>query len=202
MEVKRVKIDELKMAPYNPRKISRKVLEKIKRSIQEFGLVQPLVWNRKTKHVVGGNQRLKVLRELGVQEVDVVVVDLDLDKEKALNVALNKLEGSWDMNKLSELFVELEGIEGLDLSLTGFEKNEIEKMTINFVKEEPEYELMDELYETYDYIILYFDNKLDWQVAVDKLGLKIKRDSDSRPGYTRKGLGRVVRGRDVIDRLK
>ena len=96
MEIERRKVDELKAAEYNPRKDLRPgdaEYEKLKRSIQEFGYVEPVIWNKRTGTVVGGHQRLKVMKDLGYEEVDCVVVDLDEKKEKALNIALNKISG-------------------------------------------------------------------------------------------------------------
>ena len=84
MEIERRKVDELKAAEYNPRKDLRPgdaEYEKLKRSIQEFGYVEPVIWNKRTGTVVGGHQRLKVMKDLGYEEVDCVVVDLDEKKE-------------------------------------------------------------------------------------------------------------------------
>jgi len=125
MEIAKKKLSELKPAPYNPRKIDKETLEKLKQSIQNFGYVEPLVWNKRTGHVVGGNQRLRVLKELGMDEVDVVIVDLSLEEEKALNLALNKIEGSWDLEKLEEV---LGSIPNDLFSLTGFTNEEIEEI--------------------------------------------------------------------------
>ena len=80
---------ELEPAPYNPRSISQDALVGLRHSVERFGLVEPVVWNRRTGRVVGGHQRLKVLQQMGVTETQVVVVDLDEVEEKALNVALN-----------------------------------------------------------------------------------------------------------------
>ena len=90
--IKRMPLVELKPAGYNPRTISDKALAGLTKSFERFGLVQPIIWNRKTKHVVGGHQRLKVLLAKGEKECDVVVVSLSLSEEKALNVALNSPE--------------------------------------------------------------------------------------------------------------
>ena len=125
MKIVKKKLEELKPAPYNPRKISKKEYEKLKRSIQKFGYIDPLVWNRKTGNVVGGNQRLKVLKELGVSIVDVVEVDLTLEEEKALNLALNRISGDWDMETLEELLKELSN--GM-LEYTGFDLEEIDDL--------------------------------------------------------------------------
>lgn len=123
MEIERRKVDELKAAEYNPRKDLRPgdaEYEKLKRSIQEFGYVEPVIWNKRTGTVVGGHQRLKVMKDLGYEEVDCVVVDLDEKKEKALNIALNKISGEWDNDLLANLLKDLDG-SGYDITLTGFD---------------------------------------------------------------------------------
>ena len=94
MEIKKIEMGKLRPAKYNPRvelKPGDAEYEKLKRSIVEFGFVEPVIWNKRTGNVVGGHQRLSVLRDLGETMVDCVVVDLDELKEKALNVALNKV---------------------------------------------------------------------------------------------------------------
>ena len=125
MRIVKKRIDEIIPADYNPRKISKENLERLKKSIKEFGLVDPLVWNERTNRLIGGHQRLKILMEEGVKEVEVSVVNLPEDKEKALNIALNNpnLQGEWEEEKLAELLKELEEKEISDL--TGFEEREI-----------------------------------------------------------------------------
>lgn len=96
MQIEKRAVADLKAAEYNPRKDLQPgdaEYEKLKRSIQEFGYVEPVIWNKRTGVVVGGHQRLKVMKDLGYTEVDCVVVDLDEAKEKALNIALNKISG-------------------------------------------------------------------------------------------------------------
>jgi ParB-like chromosome segregation protein Spo0J len=138
MNIQKIKIDELLPAQYNPRKDlteNDKEYQKLKRSIQEFGYVEPVIWNKKTGLVVGGHQRLKVLKDLGHDEVDCVVVDIDDTKEKALNIALNKISGEWQFDKLKDLLEELDTGE-FDISLTGFDMEEIEKMMLQVHEEE------------------------------------------------------------------
>jgi len=89
--------------------------------------VEPIVWNKRTGNIVGGHQRYKVLLDMGMREVDCVVVDLDETKEKALNLALNKIQGDWDENKLAELMAELDA-SAFDVSLTGFDAPEIDEL--------------------------------------------------------------------------
>lgn len=101
-----MQIEDINPAKYNPRldlQPGNPEYEKIKRSIQEFDLVEPLVWNKRTKRLVGGHQRLKVLKELGQETVDVSVVDLPEEREKALNIVLNKAQGDWDYGRLGLL---------------------------------------------------------------------------------------------------
>ena len=125
MEIKKVSVSQLKPAPYNPRFMPEHEKEALKRSIKEFGLVEPLVYNKRTGHVVGGNQRLIALKELGFTEVEVVEVDLPLKKEKALNLALNRISGQWDNEQLALILKELD--KNLQ-ELTGFEPVEIEDL--------------------------------------------------------------------------
>lgn len=97
-EIKRIRLDELKPAEYNPRRISDSAKAGLKASLDRFGLVQPIVVNKKSGlTVIGGHQRLAVLREQGVTETDVVLVSLTKTEEKALNIALNNrhIEGEW-----------------------------------------------------------------------------------------------------------
>ena len=101
--------------------------EKLKRSIEQFGYVEPVIWNKTTGFVVGGHQRLKVLLDMGITEVECVVVELDAEKEKALNIALNKISGEWDKDKLALLIADLQGAD-FDVSLTGFEPAEIDSL--------------------------------------------------------------------------
>ncbi|MEQ9617520.1 MAG: DNA methyltransferase [Phycisphaerales bacterium] len=127
MQLERIPADKINPAPYNPRrdlKPGDREYESLRRSIGEFGLVEPLVWNRRSGHLVGGHQRFKVLLQRGELEVDVSVVDLPPEKEKALNIALNKIQGGWDEGKLAALLDEIIDSPDLDLGLTGFELDE------------------------------------------------------------------------------
>jgi DNA modification methylase len=128
MEIRTMPIADLHPADYNPRKNLKPgdaEYEKLKRSIQTFGNVEPIVWNQRTATVVGGHQRLKVLAELGETVVECVVVDLDAADEKALNVALNKISGDWDLPLLKDLIDDLKQDGAFDVTLTGFDKYEL-----------------------------------------------------------------------------
>lgn len=113
LEIRLLPIDSLIPAEYNPRTVTAKAFRKLKLSLEKFGLVEPLVWNERTGHVVGGHQRLRALRELGFAEVPVSVVCLGDAEEKALNVMLNNLEvqGRYDPAKLLKVLHELAPLE-------------------------------------------------------------------------------------------
>ena len=128
---------DLLPADYNPRKDLKPgdaEYEKLKRSIEQFGYVEPVIWNRLTGRVVGGHQRLKVLMDMGMSEVDCVVVELPEEKEKALNIALNKISGEWDKDKLALLITDLQGAD-FDVSLTGFDPAEIDDLFKDSLKD-------------------------------------------------------------------
>lgn len=138
MRIEKKKVTDLIPADYNPRKDLKpgdKEYEKLKRSIHEFGYVDPLIWNQQTGRLIGGHQRLKVLKDMGVEDVDVVVVDMNEEKEKALNVALNKISGDWDKNKLMLLITDLQG-EDFDVSLTGFDPEELDDLFKDDLKDD------------------------------------------------------------------
>lgn len=130
MEWKTLPIGQLKPAAYNPRKQLKpgdKEYEKIKNSIQEFGYVEPIIVNYDMT-VIGGHQRLNVLKDLGYEEVQCVVVHIeDEHKVKALNIALNKITGAWNEQLLADLIVDLQSVD-FNVDLTGFEAPEVEQL--------------------------------------------------------------------------
>jgi ParB-like chromosome segregation protein Spo0J len=138
LEVRVLPITSLTPAAYNPRReLSPKspAYRKLAASLREFGLVEPLVWNEATGHVVGGHMRLRILREMGVVEVPVSVVRLSVEREKALNVVLNNREaqGRYDPARLADLLAELE--DGPELALTGFSAADLAALRLEPVPE-------------------------------------------------------------------
>ncbi len=150
MIIEKIEVEKLIPADYNPRKDLQpgdSEYEKIKRSLEEFGYVDPVIWNKTTGRVVGGHQRLKVLASMGRTEVECVVVELDEEKEKALNVALNKISGDWDKEKLAVLMTDLDAAD-FDVSLTGFDAAEIDdlfKDTLRDGVEDDDFDVDEEL---------------------------------------------------------
>lgn len=129
--VQEIKVTELNPAAYNPRvnlEPGMPEWEKIKNSIEEFGNVEPIVWNKRTGNVVGGHQRLSVLKSMGYETVPCSVVDLDENEEKLLNLALNKIKGQWDYDKLEDI---LRGFDYEVATASGFSAEEIAVILAN-----------------------------------------------------------------------
>ena len=133
MNIVKMKIDDLNPAPYNPRialEPGMPEYEKLKNSIEEFGFVETPVFNEFTGYIVGGHQRITVAKALGYKDIEVSIVNIpDPAKEKALNIALNKVDGLWDEGKLTEL---LNSLENEDFELTGFETDELDSLISSF----------------------------------------------------------------------
>ena len=125
-------IADVTPAGYNPRReLTSRDLEyqQLRASIEEFGLVEPLVWNRRTATLVGGHQRLAVLYDLDIEEVPVVEVDLDERQERELNLALNKIVGRWDEHALAGVLESILDAE-MDLTATGFTEYEAQDILL------------------------------------------------------------------------
>ncbi len=136
MEIVKKKLSELNPASYNPRKALQPgdpAYEKLKASILSFGNVEPIVWNRATRNVIGGHQRLRVLLDLGITESEVSVVELSEVDEKRLNIALNKITGEWDDEKLTSLLADLT-TGGADVFSSGFDDQELSVMFADLTK--------------------------------------------------------------------
>lgn len=132
MEIKELSLKELKPAAYNPRKKLKKgdkEYEKIKQSLLKFGYVDPIIVNEDLT-VIGGHQRLTVLKDLDYETAKCVIVDLPKEDEKALNIALNKITGQWDEALLADLLLDLQESD-FNLDLTGFEPPEIDDILSN-----------------------------------------------------------------------
>ena len=137
MQIEKKNTSDLLPAEYNPRKDLKPgdaEYEKLKCSLEQFGYVEPVIWNKTTSRVVGGHQRLKVLIDMGISEVECVVVEMDEDKEKALNIALNKISGDWNKDKLALLISDLQGAD-FDVSLTGFDPAELDDLFKDSIKD-------------------------------------------------------------------
>lgn len=129
IRTERRRLTDIFPADYNPRKdLTPEDAEwkNIARSLAEFGYVDPIIINQDGT-IIGGHQRAKVLQAMGHKEVDVVVVDLEKNDEMALNIALNKIGGQWDLDKLKDALHDID-TSSLDIKVTGFSEGELRLM--------------------------------------------------------------------------
>ena len=135
--VVQVPVQRLRPWPDNPRTMPALEMQKLIRSIQQFGMVEPLVARRSDQLVIGGHQRLEAAKALGMGKVPVVYVELSDAEAKALNVALNKISGEFDLPKLGELLDELRELPDFDAILTGFDDGEIDDLLAELEHQQP-----------------------------------------------------------------
>lgn len=193
LEEKDMGLDEINPAVYNPRKISGQQYQALKKNIQKYGILSRLVVNAKTGNtLVSGHQRLKIARELGFKTVPVQVISADTKNEYILNLALNKIEGSFDQDKLKDAVSTLMGFEGFntaDLDNTGFSQQEIDKMlAVKEAETEGEYPIVPYFSEKYNYAIIMTKNEIDWTWLCNALELRPEKSYKS----SAIGLGHIV----------
>ena len=188
MNIQQISINDLKPYPQNAKKHPSEQVEHIANSIREFGFQQPIVVD-KDNVVVIGHGRLLAAKKLNMDSVPCVCADDLTDEQiKALRLADNKTnESEWDFDLLD---MELSDIE-IDMEQFGFEKEEKEQ------KEKGEVPFTEELLLSHNYIVLYFDNDFDWEVAKEKFGLKEVKDLIPRKSQPT-GIGRVINGSEVL----
>jgi ParB-like chromosome segregation protein Spo0J len=199
MNITKFDLDDLKEYPNNARRGDVSVLVE---SLKINGQYRPIVVQKSTKYVLAGNHLLRAAKILGWDEVDAVVIDVDDQKALKIVLADNRTAdlGDYNTDLLATLLSDLEDFEGTGYSLADIE--ELEAVINKEPQEErPEVEFSIGLRETNNYVILMFDNELDWQAAIDTFQLKTVKAWDSRKGFSRMGIGRVIKGADVVQRL-
>lgn len=198
MKIIKKKISELKPAEYNPRKIGSREKMELTKSIKKFDFVEPIVININPKRlnvVIGGHQRLEIAKSLGYKEVPCVGISLNEQDEKELNLRLNKNKGEFDPKLLS-------GLDDALLREVGFLDKELNKIFADEMGNEKEEEFTSEVLEENNYIVFTFNNSVDWLAVEDRFGLKPVLAKDSKEDYKRKGVGRVVDGKKLLELLK
>ena len=189
-------IESLIFAEYNPRQLTKDQYKHLKDSIDRFGLVDPIIVNKNKERkniIIGGHQRVKVAKDMNIKEVPVIELDLTYDRERELNVRLNKNSGEWDFDILANNF-ELDEL--IDIGFTDKELKVFEEDKENI---EGEIEISPELFESHNYLLLYFDNELDWQTAKEVFDLKTV--SNGRKGMKQEGVGRVIEGKKILKKI-
>ena len=164
LDIRLISISMLNPAKYNPRKDLQpgdKAYTQLEKSIKEFGNVDPIIWNETTGNVVGGHQRLKVLRQgkSNGDKLEVSVVNLPERKEKMLNIALNKISGDWDNYLLKSLLEDI-SLEDFEMDIIGFDRDEIEKVFGSMVDVEDDIEQREQpILSSEKFIEIYCSNE-------------------------------------------
>ena len=153
MIIEKKLLKELKPAPYNPRQSTEKQETQLKRSLEKFGVVEPIIFNKQTGFIVGGHFRVRELKKLGYKEIECVIVDLNEEDEKELNIRLNANTGEWDfemlanewnVEQLEEWGLEVGGFDldsdelGTDFTLPDGDKAPFQQMTFTLADEQAE----------------------------------------------------------------
>jgi hypothetical protein len=189
-------INKIKSNPNNPRVIKDDKFKKLVQSLKdlpEMAQVRPIVVNQ-DMIVLGGNMRLKAMKEAGWKEAPVAVVDWDEDKQRQFIIKDNVGFGEWDWDMLANEW-DAESLTDWALDLP------IDLAEIKETKDIPdigEMEFSEELLLEHNYIVLYFDNAMDWEVAQEVYGLKQTKSKESAIKCQKFGIGRVVNGKDFI----
>ena len=205
--IENVPLGKLKAYDSNARTHSPEQVAQIAASMVEFGFTNPVLIDKRGT-IVAGHGRVEAARSLGLEEVPCIRLEhLTEDQVRAYCLADNKLalNAGWNMDTLA---AELKGLEavGFDMSLTGFSPEELAEIMGETVEDTdpeepaPEVEFSEELLHAHNYVVLYFDNPLDWQVAQEKFELKEVKDLIPRKGQPT-GIGRVIRGSEWLNRI-
>lgn len=180
-------LTDIHPADYNPRKAlkpSDPEFKNIERSLREFGYVDPIIINRDGT-IIGGHQRATVLKALGQKEADVIILDLSKPDEKALNIALNKIGGQWDMEKLREVLGDLQ-LSSLDVTATGYSESEIAVVLGDSEAQQDDDPAINRMTFTFS-----LEQYANLQQALDLIGAKYKPDQMETFGNTNRVGNRI-----------
>jgi len=207
-EIKEYRVADLKEAPYNPRKIEEPELRRLRSSIEEFGFLEPIVVNKRTGHVVSGNQRLGILKENNIEKTPVVEVDWDIEKEKAANIAMNNpaIRGEYThsvhdlLNEIQEktpdIYDRLRFFE-IPKNLIKKEDKEIIQEATNPVNEE----MGLKPFENYDYVVILTTTTQDWHWLTEFLGIE-KVNYEVMGKSNQIGLGRGIPFKKFYEKMR
>lgn len=199
IQIQLVNTADLKEADYNPRELAPTERRQLVESIKKFGFAEPIVVNSNPERkniIVGGRQRWDVAKEIGLPQVPVVYLNLNLEQERELNLRLNRDYGAWDLKKLADFDYKL-------LKDVGFKDGELKKITeVLDINHNPEIPFTPELLEEQNYVLFYFNNSLDWNVIKEFFKIAPAQALDSREGYERVGIGRVLDGHKLLTLIK
>ena len=205
MIIKIKKIKDLIFAEYNPRKLTTEEYQNLKDSLLRFGMVDPIIvnTNKERKNIlIGGHQRVRVWRDLNNKTIPAIEVNLTYEKERELNIRLNKNTGSWDWDMMANEF-DLD-----ELKQWGFDENDGEIFSpddliemANPLNSETENKFATELDRESNYIVLKFNKDIDWLQAKTLFGLETETSRRQNGKAWSSGIGRVLNGVDAIKKV-
>jgi hypothetical protein len=198
MDLIKVPIDEIIEYPGNARRGDVQVLVE---SLQVNGQYRPIVVQESTNYVLAGNHLVRAAKMLGWEEIEAIFIDCDDQAALKIVLADNKTAdmGSYNDGLLQALLKDLESFDG-----TGYSEADIrdlEKIATESAPTEPEIDFAVGIREQNNYVVLVFDDTVDWQNALDTLGIKTVKAWDYKETYKRMGLGRVIAGGPILRRL-
>lgn len=204
LEIEECPLEDLQPSPGNPRTHSEQQLTQLADIIKEYGFLVPILADDKG-NIIAGEARWRAAPLAGLKSVPVIrTTHLNPIQKRAYMLADNKVYemGGWDKSLLRQGIKELEA-KSYNLMLTGISPEEINRLLKGSIKptERPEVEFSRELLLEHNYVVLYFDNPLDWQVAIDRFGLAKVKDLIPRKGQPA-GIGRVLPGAKWLKRFK
>lgn len=207
LEIQYKKLDELNPYEFNSRTHSDKQIAQVKKSIEEFGFTNPILIDEKNE-IIAGHGRLQAATELGLEEVPTIRLEgLSDIQKRAYVIADNKLalNAGWNEKMLMREMFALDDAK-FDLTLTGFEGDELKKLLDidvgNDTTEEGQIEFSEELGESHNYVVLYFGNDVDWLAAQTHFDLPSVHSKRANGKPWSKGIGRVIDGAEYINSLK
>lgn len=205
MEIIKVKIEDIKPYKNNAKEHPQWQIDQIKKSIEEFGNNDPIAIDENNV-IIEGHGRYYALKELGYNEAECIKLShLSEEQKKAYILVHNKLTTNtgYDIDKLEE---ELNSIIDIDMQQFGFDEV-IEEIEDELKEERPDVDFTEVLGEEHNYIVLYFDNEVDWLQAESLFDIKpvknlsTRKDGKLSKGMETTGIGRVIKGRDAINKL-
>ncbi len=198
MEVIEISLDQVVPYAKNPRN-NAEAVEVVANSIKEFGFRVPIILDQ-NHTIIAGHMRVLAAKRLGMETVPAVMAeDLTEEQIRAFRLADNKTAeaATWNEDLLQK---ELDDILNIDMEQFGFELPDVLEDD-EPTPEKPEVEFTEELLEENNYVVLFFDNSIDWLQAQSVLGLKTVKALDSKPGFEKSGVGRVINGAKLIQKM-
>jgi ParB-like chromosome segregation protein Spo0J len=201
IQVKKVSIDKLVPWDKNPRKHGSDIQNIIK-SMEKFGWTNPILVQKDTLRVIAGHGRVQAAKEKGIKEVPIIELDLNDKEAEAYTIADNRLAelSKWDAEVLVK---QLQAMEQEERLITGFDDVSFEKLLGDIGDQEinPEVRFTEELMEAHNYVVLYCDNEISWLQLQTLYPLENVKALDSKPGFKKQGMGRVVKWDDFIKKI-